>query len=528
MAQGIQFPPNYKLAVLQDMAGLNTKAQRPAIDDQQFSWVNNFMPIGKANLRTLWDKGTNLYTATGGKTIIQIFFYNIGSTTYVAVFLSDGSAVQVRLSDGATTTIGGAGTFWSSGTTPHCTQWASSGILIVSQKSADSYWAWDLAAGGTLYSPGDDSPDWLNGGTPTKMPTGVAGTDIETFLNRVWIIDNTNILTSAASNGATFSAGAGGLTKPNTDSSLRIGYTSIKQANGYLYVTGDSSTAYITNVQQSGMTTTYQYTVIDPQIGTPWRDSTIPFGRSVLFANTSGIYAVYGSSVNKISDALDGLWNTQMADFSTVVPSTGVATVFGIKVFCIAVRTTDPTTNAKANFIAMFDGQKWWMASQSVAPIEIAAQEVSSNLQTWGTDGTTIYQCFAAASASLTKVVQSKLWEGEGGFGWITRKQTQRFYTETSPITGAVAMTCQIDTDNGSVSQTIDASQAVTWLNNSSEVVQWQNGSGQDVDWTTNATISYNNSNAYGLLLGFTLTSTTEDFVLERAGLGYIPFTPLY
>lgn len=520
--QGIQFPPTWQLAQLQKMQGLNTKAQRPAIGDDQFAWSKNYIPIGESNLRTLWDKGAALYTASGHN-IIQMFFFNISSTTYVAVFLDDGSAVQVQLSNGNVTTIGNAGTFWSAGqVTPHCAQWASSGILIVSQVSSNAYWAWD----GTLWPPGNPtSPAWLNGGTPTAMPNGVAGSDIEVFLSRVWIINNTNILTSAASNGATFATADGGLTKPNADSSLRIGYTSIKQANGYLYVTGDSSTAYITNVQQSGSNTTYQYTVIDPQIGTPWRDSTIPFGRSIIFANTSGIYAVYGSSVNKISDALDGIWNTQKADFSTVVPSSAVVTIYGIKLFAICVRTTDPTTNAQANFICLFDGQKWFPATQSVAPTQIQPQEVSSNLQCWGTDGSTVFQCFTTAATTIPKVVQSKLWDGGS---WITRKQTQRFYTEVTPIQGNVSFTCTIDTDGASVNQTVDSSQGVTWVNSSNLAVQWQNSSAQNVNWTSNATISYNNSNAYGLLLGFTLTASTEDFVLERAGIGYIPYSPFF
>lgn len=529
MAQNLQFPPDYKLVQLQDMAGLNTKAQRPAIDDQQSSWLMNYIPIGKGNLRSMWDKGANLYTATGGKVIIQTFFYNISSTTYVAVFLDDGSAVQVQLSNGATTTIGAAGHFWSAGqVTPHCTQWASSGILIVSQKGADSYWAWD----GTLYNPGDASPSWLNGGTPTTMPTGIAGSDIEIFLTRVWIVNNTNILTSAASNGADFATAHGGLVKPNTESSLRIGYTGIKQANGYLYVTGDSSTAYITNVQSSTTggvtTTTYQFTVIDPQIGTPWRDSLIPFGRSILFANTSGIYAVYGSSVNKISEALDGIWNTQKADFTTVVPSSAVATLFGIKVFQIAVKTTNPTTGTSQTMMACFDGQKWFMASQSSAPTQIQPQEVSSNLQCWGTDGTHVFPCFTTAGTGISKVVQSKLWEGEGG-GFIVSKKALRFYSEVDQISsGGTTFTCTVDTDNGSLAQTVDASQAVTWVNASNGIVQWQNGSGQNINWTSMATISVNNSNAYGLLLGFTLTSSSTDFVLERAGIGYVPYRPLY
>jgi len=40
--------------------GLNTKASRAAIEDQQMSLCDNFMPLGKSNLRTMWGMGAPL------------------------------------------------------------------------------------------------------------------------------------------------------------------------------------------------------------------------------------------------------------------------------------------------------------------------------------------------------------------------------------------------------------------------------------------------------------------------------------
>ena len=34
-----------------DFAGVNTQAQRTAIDEKEFSWLENVMPVGYANLR---------------------------------------------------------------------------------------------------------------------------------------------------------------------------------------------------------------------------------------------------------------------------------------------------------------------------------------------------------------------------------------------------------------------------------------------------------------------------------------------
>lgn len=524
---GNGFPEGFQLFMLEGMEGLNTKAQRPAIEDQQWSWSENYIPIGAANARALYGTDEPIFT---GATIVNHAYYNIGAVAFGIVFKLDGSAVQFRLSDGALTTVGPPGTFYAAGNieTPTIVQWADKGILIVSVFAADAYWAWDLTAGGTLYSPGDASPDWLNGGTPTTMPTGIAGTAIEIFLNRVWIVNATTRLTSVASNGADFSTGNGGVSAPNTDSSLRVRYTGIKAANGYLYYFGDSECAYVTNVQTSTTpTTTYQYTVIDPQIGTPWRDTVIPFGRSILFANSNGVYALYGSSANKISDMLDGIWNDTVADFTTVVPTAGVATMFGIKVFCIAFRTTDPTTNTKRTIMACFDGKKWFPASQVPAPTLLAPQETNSELVTYGSDGTTIFKLFDSPDPTLSKVMVSKLWGGQ--FGFIMYKMALRFYTEVQPINNtSLNLDVTLDTDSGSSAGTVSFAQDITFVNDLAGVLQFQNNSFQDLFFQSGATISRNNIDGQGLLLGFTLTSTSPDYVIERIAIGYKNETALY
>jgi hypothetical protein len=337
----------------------------------------------------------------------------------------------------------------------------------------------------------------------------------------------------------------------------------LAQATGYLYFFGDSETAYVTNVQTTATpTTTYQYTVIDQQIGTPWRDSVVPYGRSVLFANSNGIYALYGSSANKISDPLDGVWNDTAADFTTVVPSSSVQTIFGIKVFQIAVSTVDPTTQTTRTLIAMFDGKKWFMGSQQPAPVLIAPQETDSHLNSYGCDGTSIFNMFDTASSSLPKVMVSKLWGGE--YGYLSRKQAIRFYTEVEALNNtSVDITASLDTDalgvslvtqfivfvnnsggglqfqnNGSgnlfwtVQPTgnisVSFGQNLTFVNAAGGILQFVNNFNQDLFFQTSASVSYNDLNGSGLLLGFTLQTTSPDFVLMSSAIGYIVKTLLY
>ncbi|MDE2105178.1 MAG: hypothetical protein KGL39_48570 [Patescibacteria group bacterium] len=154
--------------------GMNLDAARNAIDDKEFQWRENYLRIGEGYLRTIWDQGTALYTAPGSLTIISFFWYNIGTTQYVAVFLSDGSGIQVDTS-GNQTTMGSAGTFYSTGAVlPACGQWGTQYLLIASNLGSNAYWAWD---GSNLFTAGTIGPivDLLSGGSGyTSAPTVTA------------------------------------------------------------------------------------------------------------------------------------------------------------------------------------------------------------------------------------------------------------------------------------------------------------------------------------------------------------------
>src|SRR5271170_6509946 len=144
--------------------GINTQTTRENVEDDQFSWLENLQPIG-ADRKALYDKGTAIYTATGGKTIVYACMFNISATTYAAIFLSDGTAVQVNTATNAVTSISSvAGTFYptTSGLStplPQACQYGQSYLIIVSAPVSgatnNGYWIWD---GALLYGAGTLSP----------------------------------------------------------------------------------------------------------------------------------------------------------------------------------------------------------------------------------------------------------------------------------------------------------------------------------------------------------------------------------
>lgn len=570
----------YEVFVLSNFDGMNQQSPRISILDQEVTWMENLVPIGQGNARSLYGVGAPIYTASP-KIVIYGFAYNIASISYHVLFFSDGTAVQVKDSDLTTVAISSvAGTFYTSNL-PFCAQWGSSGIIIVSPDTPNGYWVWD---GTTLYSPGGTfGPSWLTGitnltptGTTTSastsitsvsstvgisvgqgitgtgipanttitnvgsgtltisqaatasafvtltinwyIPSGLAGTAVEIYQNRVWIINGQKLSFSAPASGANFATANGGGSISSSDSFLKVKFTAIKQANGFLYLFGDSSINVISNVQTGGSppTTTFNNVNIDPQIGTPWRDSLQTFGRAMLFANATGIYIIFGGSAELISDKMNGLF--QNIDLS-LQPSSAVANVFSLKSYFLNVKTTDIFGTAR-NLMIAWVNKKFYIASQETVPVYIFTQEISSNLTAWGTNGNTVYPLFSLASATLNKKIQTKLWAGKSPFVF---KQAMRLFNQIINNTSVnVSFTGTIDSESSTFAFSLLSFSVLQFQNNQNQNLYFVNNSSQLLTFTSAGTqSSIVDINMYGKFLGETLSSLSQDFTLVYLAIAY-------
>jgi len=125
--------------VVKQFKGVNTKANRTAIADDEFYWLENAMPIGYGNLR-ITPTSSNVGNVTFASTVVNFFSGNLGLTDYLISFESDGSAEYVRLDTNVKGTIASAGTFTTDGTI-NISQWKNDRVLIADPKKG--YYTWD-------------------------------------------------------------------------------------------------------------------------------------------------------------------------------------------------------------------------------------------------------------------------------------------------------------------------------------------------------------------------------------------------
>lgn len=124
--------------VVKNFRGVNTKANRTAIGDDEFYWLENAMPVGYGNLKI-----TPNYDAVGSITfshnVVNFFSANIGVTDYLIAFEDDGSCEYVNLDTNVKGTLASAGTFSTSGL--NISQWKNDRILIIDPTKG--YFTWD-------------------------------------------------------------------------------------------------------------------------------------------------------------------------------------------------------------------------------------------------------------------------------------------------------------------------------------------------------------------------------------------------
>jgi len=138
--------------VVKNFRGVNTKANRTAIADDEFFWLENAMPVGYGNLKI-----TPTYDAVGSvtfaNTVVNFFSANIGVTDYLIAFQSDGSCEFVNLDTNVKGTLATAGTFSNGGI--NISQWKNDRLLIIDP--VKGYFTWnavDLISIGSVSSVG--------------------------------------------------------------------------------------------------------------------------------------------------------------------------------------------------------------------------------------------------------------------------------------------------------------------------------------------------------------------------------------
>jgi len=554
-------------AVVKDFKGVNTKNNRTVIENGEFGWLENAMPIGFGNLRVI--EGRQLVNATAwDANVTYMGSVNINNNEYVLGFQDNGSAQYVNISTGAKGNIAPANTFSNTGVM--ITQWKNERALIIDPNNG--YKTWDgidlhdigsvnnvvINNGGSGYTAANttvsfSAPDQANGvqalgeavvvanaiseiilteaGTgytspPTVTITGGGsnanvtctildqnGTDVATFSGRTWIAsDRTVFYTAADTYNDFYNISAGFLTI--SDSTLRTNITRILSANNFLYVFGEDSINVFSDVRVDSLTgvTLFTNTNVSASVGSNLKHAIFPYFRSILFMNEYGVYALVGATTTKISDPLDGIF--PLIDFDSFV-SGGQCLINNILCAVYNFRYNDNGTMRWLQ--AAFFERKWFFTNQLDNAYFVVPSVKEGILNLYATTGNDFYQFYENAAESVPVDIETALLPmGDP----IRDKQALKIGIEATLGNVPILLTAFVDSESQQ-SPPIDFVNTVFWVNNSLDAIDWINSSSQVIGWTTaqSAGAGYflykSDAKMYGKYLGMTITSTATPFTIN-------------
>jgi hypothetical protein len=570
---GDQQRSQQKFIVFDNFEKMNTQAAREALSENEASWIENLQPIGRNNLKTVPAPLPAIATLTGA-TVAKMFFANIGNVDYLIAFTTAGAGVAINAVSGGTTTFAADGTF----SDPDCTQWESERILIYDQTAG--YTTWDgtvfveegglspvitVTNGGTGYSAtpvigftggsggGATATATVEGGVIVEIVltnpgsgylagdtitvtitdgTGINatatahiwpfithGTTLAQFQGRVWLGSGRVLTYTGTAGYDDFDPSNASGSTTITDADLVHSITALRSLNNYLFIFGDNSIKQIGNITVSASVTLFSILTLSSDQGTTFPLTIGSYNRLVLFSNKVGVYAIFGASVQKISDDLDGIF--AKTDFSQPIAAC-VNDIHpnNIHTYLLLLKYNDPVRGTRSIFCS-FMNKKWFVIDQGDAIRAVTTAALAS---------TGVIDSFASSGSDITPILQDQntavafqLSTALSGHGTpLQRKKTVRGgfgCTVSDPVTINMA----VESENGSVTVALDASTPVIWENNLNQVVTWQNNSAEEVTWG-GVGFEFPYSSALvtsGKFIGATITGRARNFALNLVGLEY-------
>jgi len=204
MAASPEQKKNYQ--VVKSFKGMNTRPNRTALNDDEFSWLENVQPIGYGNLKAV---GASTQINNGASalswasTATAVYSCNIKNVDYIVAFESDGRAEYYNLSTLTKGTLAAAGTFSTSGV--RLRQWKNERAIISDPKKG--YYTWDTidlisigsigSVGITATGSGYTTPPTVTVSAPNEA-NGVQATIVASISNAASTITNITITAGGA------------------------------------------------------------------------------------------------------------------------------------------------------------------------------------------------------------------------------------------------------------------------------------------------------------------------------------------
>lgn len=354
---------------------------------------------------------------------------------------------------------------------------------------------------GTGYLPTDQLTVSISGGggsgaTATVVPwPRIQATSVAVFQGRVWTSFRRTInYTGTAGFDDTDPANAAGFFEI-TDADLVHEIVGLRALNNYLTIFGDQSVKQIGGIavqpaptnsagQPVGSpTTNFQVLTLASDIGCPFIMSVLSYNRLTVFANKQGVYAIYGATVMKESDELDGIF--RRVDW-TQEPTAALFDLNNIHCYSLMVRYQDPDNipvfgvaaqggiHERSLILVQQTGRQskaWWCMNQGMdlAAIMSLPMLATDEVEMFGTSGNDITWLVADPSTAVTWILKTPL----SAHGNLIKAKTGIKAGIALSASEPVHLSMSVDTENKSNVYELHASRPIRWRNKDDQFINF-------------------------------------------------------
>jgi hypothetical protein len=306
------------------------------------------------------------------------------------------------------------------------------------------------------------------------------------------------------------------------DADLSEGITCVRSLNNFLYIFGSSSVRQIgsKSVVGSPIITNFIITTISSDQGTIWKDSVVSYNKFVFFANMTGVFAIFGATVQKVSGPMDGIF--LLVSFSGVSPQAAVFDVLNKHVYVLLLQINDPVAGVRNVMIALVD-DAWFLLSAGNV-LAITAESNSSSFSLWGSHGGDITPLFSDPTVAVSIRVSTSLTEDRDP---MTNKRALRSAISHFVGSGAPMLTWSLESDNGAVQYPYTFAKTLQFVSKFGPIT-FTNSLGQPINFTAGGYLFKPLPSAgSGVYLGGTLTGIVAGITLTGIVIEYQPDVPM-
>ena len=504
---------------------------------------NGYGSVPTVTLTTVSGSGSGA-TATATLTngvVTKITLTNAGSgytiDSIVEVTFSGGSPVAGLVS-GAVILLGGAG--YTSAPTVTINSSTGSSATATATIANGAVTAITITNEGSGYK--DATIAFSGGGSPTTAAIAIplvttlaaatvnvwpfltpANTTLAVFQGRVFLAEQKLLSYTGTQGYDDFNTANASGTFTISDTDLINMVTALRSLNNYLYVIGDNSVKQIGNLTVTtpstgpGLTEFTLVTLSSDQ-GTTFQSSIVSYNRLLVFANTVGVYAVYGSSVEKISNDMDGVF--RLVDF-TQEPVSAINDINNIHTYMLLVRYIDPIQGERSILLSFID-KKWFVISQGNNLSYMTTCVINGVTETFATSGNDITQIIQNFSAPVSFLLRTPLSSHNKSF--LGKTLWAYAVAQTAQVGTPITLTLESERGTVQISYT-PIGQGLQFYGTG--LIQFVNNSNVDINFFSSNGFSYQTSqgsavNVGGVYLGATLQGNVANFSLNTILLGYL------